>query len=79
MQCTDHNNFEFTFQLMTVALLNTTGFQNLRHCIRSKGFSEHLETFLYPTVYEISMFSLLSNYRCQQCQVARMWSDVVVL
>jgi len=36
------NNFEFTFQLMTTGLLNTEGFQNLKHCIRSKGFSEHL-------------------------------------
>jgi len=36
------NNFEFTFQLMTAGLLNAEGFQNLKHCIRSNGFSEHL-------------------------------------
>jgi len=49
MQCTGRNNFEFTFQLMTVTLLNTKGFQNLKYCIRNKGFLEHLEAFLYPT------------------------------
>jgi len=43
------NNFEFTFQLMTVSLLNTKGFH-----IRRKGLLEHLEAFLYPTVHEIS-------------------------
>jgi len=26
------NNFEFTFQLMTVDLLNTEGFQNSKYC-----------------------------------------------
>jgi len=36
---------------MTVALLNTKGFQNLKYCIRSKGILEHLEAFLYPTVH----------------------------
>ena len=35
-------NFEFTFQLMITGLLNAEGFQNLKYCIRSKGFSEHL-------------------------------------
>jgi len=64
---------------MTVALLNTKGFQNLKHCIRIKGFLEHLEAFLYHTVHEISVFDLLSNYKCQQCQVAHIWSDVIVL
>jgi len=29
------NNIEFTFQLMTVDLLNTKGFQNLKYYIRS--------------------------------------------
>jgi len=53
------NNFEFTFQLMTVGLLNTKGFQNLKYCIRSKGFLEHLEAFLYPTVCEISLFGFV--------------------
>jgi len=48
------NNFEFTFQLMTAALLNTKGFQNLKYCIRSKGFLEHPEALMYPTVLEIS-------------------------
>jgi len=73
------NNFELTFQLMTVCLLNTNGFQNLKYCIRSKGFLEHLEAFLYPTVHEISVFGLLSSYRYQRCQVARPWSNVIVL
>jgi len=63
------------FQLITVALLNTKGFQNLKNCIKSKGFLD-LEAFLYPTVHEFSMFSSLSSYRYQRCQVARMWSDV---
>jgi len=72
------NNFEFTFQLVTVALLNTKGFQNLKYCIRNKGFLEHLEAFLYPTVHEISVIGLLSSYRYQRCQVAGMWSDVIV-
>jgi len=36
------NNFKFPFQLMTAGLLNAEGFQNLKHCIRSKGYSEHL-------------------------------------
>jgi len=48
-------NFEFTFQLMTVGLLNTEGFQN---CTRSKGFLEHLEALLYTTVLKISMFGV---------------------
>jgi len=48
------NNFKFTFQLMTAGLLNTEEFQNLKYCIRSKGFLEHLEILLYPTVLEIS-------------------------
>jgi len=73
-----HNNFKFTFQLMTVALLNTKGFQNLKYCISSKGFLEHAETFLYLTVLEISVFGSLSSYRYQQCQVARLGSDVIV-
>jgi len=64
------NNFEFTFQLMTVALLNTKGFQHLKYCIRSKGFLEHLEAFLYSTVHEIFMLGSLSSYRYQRCQVA---------
>jgi len=50
------NHFEFTFQLMTVRLLNTEGFQNLKYCIRSKEFLEHLEALLYHTVLEISAF-----------------------
>jgi len=52
------NNFKFMFQLMTVGLLNTEGFHNLKYCIRSKGFLEHLETLLYPTVLEISAFGV---------------------
>jgi len=63
---------------MTVTLLNTKGFQNLKYCIRSKGFLEHLEAFLYATAHEISVFGSLSSYRYQWCQVARMWSDVIV-
>jgi len=43
---------------MTVRLLNTEGFQNLKYCIRSKGFLEHLEALLHPTVLEISTFSV---------------------
>jgi len=39
-------------------LLNTEGFQNLKCCIRSKGFLENLEAFLYPTVLEISTFGV---------------------
>jgi len=72
------NNFEFTFQLMPVGLLNTKGFENLKCCIRSKGFVEHLKPILYPTVHEISVFSLLSSYIYQRCQVANLWSDVIV-
>ena len=69
------NNFEFTFQLITAGLLNTEEFQNLKYCIRSKGFLEHLEILLYPTVLEIS------HIRCQAityqwCQVASMWTEV---
>jgi len=30
---------------MTVALLNTKGFQSLKYCISSKGFLEHPEVF----------------------------------
>jgi len=30
-------NFEFMFQLMTAALLNTKGFQNLKYCITVSG------------------------------------------
>jgi len=51
-------NFEFTFQLMTAGLLNTEGFNNLKYCIRSKGFLQHLEALLYPTVLEISAFGV---------------------
>jgi len=54
MQCIGRNNFEFTFQLMTVGLLNTGGLQNLKHCISSKGFLEHQEALLCLTVLEIS-------------------------
>jgi len=43
---------------MTIALLNTEGFQNLKYCIRSKGFLEHLEALLYLTVLEISAFGV---------------------
>jgi len=56
MQCKGGNNFEFTFQLLTVGLLNTEGFQNLKYFIRSKGFLEHLEALLHPTVLKISAF-----------------------
>ena len=52
------NNFEFTLLLMTAGLLNTEGFQKLKYCIRSKGFLEHLEILLYPTVLEISTFGV---------------------
>jgi len=52
------NNFKFTFQLMTAGLLNTEGFQNLKYCIRSKGFLELLKVLLYPTVLEISVFGV---------------------
>jgi len=48
-----HNKYECTFQLMTVALLNTKGFQNLKYYIRSKAFLEYLQAFSYPTVHEI--------------------------
>jgi len=48
------NNFEFSFQLMTAGLLNTEGFQNLKYCIRNKGFLEYIEALLYRTVLEIS-------------------------
>jgi len=40
------NNFKFTFQLMNAGLLNTEGFQNLKYCIRSKRFLQHLEALL---------------------------------
>jgi len=63
---------------MAVALLNTKGFQILKYCIRSRGFLEHLEAFLYHTVHEISVIGSLSSYRCQRFHVARMWSDVIV-
>jgi len=63
---------------MTTGSVTTEGFQNLRYCIRSKGFLEHLEAFLYPTVHEIFVFGLLSSYRYQRCQVAHMWSDIIV-
>jgi len=43
---------------MTAGLLNVEGFQNLKYCIRSKGFSEHREALLYPTVLEISAFGV---------------------
>ena len=52
------NNFEFKFQLMTVGLLNTEGFQNLKYCIGSKGFLEHPKALLYLTVLEISTFGV---------------------
>jgi len=70
------NNFEFTFQLMAVPLLNTKGFQNFKCCFRNKGFLEHLEAFLYPTVHEMSVLGTFSNYRYQRCQVTRIWSDL---
>jgi len=43
---------------MTAGLLNAEGFQNLKYCIRSKGFLEHLEALLYPTFLEISTFGV---------------------
>jgi len=46
------------FQLMTTGLLNTEEFQNLKYCIWSKGFLEHLEALLYLTVLEISAFGV---------------------
>jgi len=53
MQCTGHN-FKFMFQLITVGLLN----KNLKYCIRSKGFLEHPEALLYPTVLQIFAFGV---------------------
>jgi len=32
------NNFQFMFQLMTVGLLNTNGFQNLKYCTGARDF-----------------------------------------
>ena len=52
------HNFEFTFRLMAAGLLSTEGFQNLKYFIRSKGFLEHLEILLHPTVLEISTFGV---------------------
>jgi len=43
---------------MIASLLNTEGFQNLKYCIRSKGFLERLEALLYPAVLEISAFGV---------------------
>jgi len=43
---------------MADGLLNTEGFQNLKYCIRIKGFLEHLEILLYPTVLEVSTFGV---------------------
>jgi len=43
---------------MTVGLLNTEGFRNLKYFIRNEGFLEHLETLLYPTVLETFAFSV---------------------
>jgi len=55
-----HNNFKVMFQLITIGFLNTEQFQNLKYkySITSKGFLEHLKALLYPTVLEISMFSV---------------------
>jgi len=50
------NNFEYTFHFMTVGLLNTAGFHNLK--CQHQGFLEHLEAFVYPTVPEISLFGI---------------------
>ena len=58
MQCRGHNDFEFMFQLMTVGLLNTKGFQNLKYFIRSKGFLGHQEALFYLTILEISAFGV---------------------
>jgi len=33
---------------MTVALLNTKGFQNLKYCIRSRGLLEHPGALYIP-------------------------------
>jgi len=43
------------FQLIAVCLLSTEGFQNLKYCVGSKGFLEHVikplrEYTAYPTV-----------------------------
>ena len=46
---------------------------------RYPGCAPDLEAFLYPIVHEIFVFGLLSSYRYQPCQVACMWSDVIVL
>jgi len=51
-----HNNLTFTFQLMTVSLLNTAGYQNFNY--QAKGVCEHLEALLYPIVLEISMLGI---------------------
>jgi len=65
-----YNNFEFTFQLMTVCLLNTEGFQNLKYCIRSKGFLEHLEELLHPTVLEISAIGVYNTLTVSDSKLA---------
>jgi len=50
-----HNNFEFAFQLMTVALLKTKGFQNLKYCIRSKRFRSTRSTFVSHSSWNLTV------------------------
>jgi len=46
----------------------------LKILYQEQGFLEHLEAFLY-----FSVFGSLPSYRYQRCQVADMWSNVIVL
>jgi len=50
-----HNNFDFTFQLTAVGLIEN---------IRTKVFLEHKETLLYPMVLELSMFGIKLPKTC---------------
>ena len=59
---------------MTVGLLKTEGFPNLKYCIRSKGLLEHLEAFLCPSPRNLHVWWQATTY--QWCQVASMWTDI---
>ena len=49
---------------------NTEGFQNLKYCIRSKGFLEHLEELLHPTVLEISAIGVYNTLTVSDSKLA---------
>jgi len=78
MHCTGLQQLQIYVSTDDRCFAKTKEFQNLKYCVRNKGFLEHLKAFLYPKVHEISLFGLLLGHRCHWCQRARIWSNVIV-